>query len=158
MDERRFDDLTRAFASSSRRTLLRRLLGGAAAAGATAGISLTGRDGGVDAAPIGCKASGKRCTKAGQCCRGLVCAGQMCVAPTPTPDPCPEPGAGSTYDATCYNESLTCGPEGNILSADCEDALGDPSQTSINVNSCAAQNYVIANCNATLTCGGCTSS
>jgi len=151
MDDGRFDALARGLAGGSRRTLLRRLLGGAAAAGMAAGISPADRDGRADAAPIGCKAAGKHCKKAGQCCPGLVCAGERCVAPTL----CHEPSVDSSYAPTCRAVTTTCTAAGNILGANCQDIFGEWRPTSINVDGCAAQNYVIVNCDGTLTCGGC---
>jgi hypothetical protein len=161
MDDRRFDDLARGLAGGSRRVLLRRLLGGMAALGVVVGINQAGQDDVADAAPVGCKAAGKNCTKPSQCCPGLVCAAGQCVSPTPTPTPtntpipCHDPNPLSSYVLTCYNSSLTCEAEGNILRADCEDAFGDPVATSINVETCAADGYLIVNCNAALRCGTC---
>ena len=101
MDGNRFDDLARFIATpQTRRRALRTLLV-AAGGGALAALGLAGPSHNrSDAAPIGCKAAGKICTKPGQCCPGLVCAGGTCVAPTRTPTNTPTRTATPTRTPT----------------------------------------------------------
>lgn len=70
---------------------------------------------------------------------------------------CAETAWGSSYQYSCYDVSTTCTDDGNILSATCQE--GDYPwgwyPTEINVNSCKEQNYIVSNCNGTLTCGSC---
>ena len=72
MDHDRFDDLTRALATTrSRRQFLKTLAGGA-----TGGLlALLGV--GAAAADDTCKPVGKKCNKDGQCCSGL-CTDRVC--------------------------------------------------------------------------------
>lgn len=123
MDGDRFDALSRRLAERrSRRAVVAALT--AAVLGAV-GLAENDRDR-ADAAPVGCKAAGKNCTKPGQCCPGLVCAGGRCVVPptptsvpptptavpteappTPTPGICAPVGAACLFDdpGACCNQT-----------------------------------------------------
>jgi hypothetical protein len=69
---------------------------------------------------------------------------------------CPDPSVNSTYGQTCNDALQTCTAQGITLSAQCADSSGyNYVSTSITVNSCQAQGYVISNCNGILTCGNC---
>ena len=66
------------------------------------------------------------------------------------------PGAGSSYDASCpFGASLTCTAQGTIIAADCTTGGGGLNYSELNLNNCAAQGFVVSNCNGVLTCGGC---
>ena len=90
MDQRIFDDLTRAAAAGvPRRALLRGLLGGV-----LGGAGLLGPLGrGRAAAGHGCRHAGRACTRDGQCCSGDCLGNNTCrctrdgQCPQPT-DPC----------------------------------------------------------------------
>jgi hypothetical protein len=67
---------------------------------------------------------------------------------------CHLPNSASSYIDSCYGETKTCTENGEILTAYCYDSEGDNAYfTSINVNDCSNDNYVVTNCNATLVCG-----
>jgi hypothetical protein len=70
---------------------------------------------------------------------------------------CAAPSGVSTYGGSCYGAAQTCTAEGTMMSAYCQEANypWNYYPTSINVNTCQAQGYVIANCNGALTCGEC---
>jgi hypothetical protein len=105
MDSRKFDDLTRLFASrASRRSVLKGLAGGAGL-----GLAAATRITEVAADPA-CRESGQTCEGNNDCCGGLDCvpgAGQgaasRCVAPGEEPGP---PGGSQ-----CREEGHPC--EGN---------------------------------------------
>lgn len=88
------------------------------------------------------------CGGCGNACPTGFCTSSECVT-------CPKASDDSSYSGSCWSYWQECTPRGMELSAMCPSQGGQPNQTSIIVNTCADANYVIANCNGTLTCGGC---
>jgi hypothetical protein len=147
MDPRQFDTLAKSVAQLRTRRGLLRAVGLALGAGAVGAMAPNDSD-----AADSCRPRGAVCTGDQMCCSGT------CDPPDATGRRrcgCHEPNVNSTYRRACRNITMTCTAEGNILRAFCQDSFGDWWNASINVDSCAAQNYVITNCNARLTCGGC---
>ena len=158
MDPRSFDALSRLLAAPKTR---RGLVGTLAVLGA--GLhGARGTDAKVSQAQCGnvtCKSVPGRCNAGcvygngnSRCMPPTRCTGTVATTPG-----CPEPSARSSYDRSCEEINLTCEPGTNTLSAQCFGPDDELFSTSIVVNTCAAQNYYIANCDGVLTCGECES-
>ncbi len=105
MDHDRFDDLTRALASTTSRRTVLKTLAGSAAGGLLAMLGV----GDTAAAPVGCKASGKSCKRGDQCCSG-VCVNGVCVTP---PSCGHSAGLNGGCKGACTSAGFTsseCGP------------------------------------------------
>ena len=79
MDQDRFDDLTRALASTTSRRTVLKTLAGSAAGGLLALLGVH-----EAAADDTCKPTGKKCRKGAQCCSGNCEAGVCAPACTPS--------------------------------------------------------------------------
>jgi hypothetical protein len=130
MDQERFDRITRTLASGQSRRGLLKGLTGTAIGGllATVGIAEASARG-------ACREPG--CSKG----KNAVC---------------------SSYAGSCSDITGVCTPDGYILRATCEtgqtdEVSGQPVRmaTSLNVNTCKSESYVVSNCSGVLTCGSC---
>ena len=105
MDSSRFDDLTKALATStSRRQALKAF--GASVVGGILGLS------GIDTAlahkPF-CRGNGSKCNRGSDCCSGY-CANNVCTCP-PAPacnSACPCPSDSTCLNGTCCPTSQAC--------------------------------------------------
>ena len=119
--ERSFDELARGLASGSiSRGRALRLMGAALVGGALGSVGI----GEAAAAPIGCKAEGKKCKKNTQCCSGN-CAGGTCAAA------CVSDGGACTDNTDCCSDNCDssgfCFPSAGgttNVSCHCADASG----------------------------------
>src|SRR5688572_11114130 len=91
--EQSLDELARGLASGSiSRGRALRLMGAALVGGALGSVGI----GEAAAAPIGCKADGKKCKNGNQCC-SLNCSGGICVSCPPGQELC----NGSCVSTSC---------------------------------------------------------
>ena len=96
------------------------------------------------------------CRSESTCAPGTFCGfGGVSNQCGPATDECPGPGDGSSFQISCRNSVYSCTAEGTVLNSQCFDGFGTLVNTSININSCASQGFVITNCNGNLTCGNC---
>jgi hypothetical protein len=109
MDERRFDELTKALvgAKPSRREALRRLAGSALAT-VFGSVVLEGAS--AQRVGIAAKTCGQVCTADGDCNFGLRCGAgsDECVAILPSKDPCDNNGDCDLRYETCNNNNGKC--------------------------------------------------
>lgn len=114
MDTDQFDLITKRLATgrTSRRRLLRGL-GGAVTSTLLTGLGVRS----AGAARGGCKAAGKHCTKAGQCCAGFVCDADGACQPSDGVGLTECPDGRTVCDATCADlqtDIFNCGTCGNL--------------------------------------------
>ena len=126
MDERRFDELTKALvaAKPSRRVALRRLAGGALVT-VFGGLALEGAS--AQRVGIEARTCGQGCSSNGQCNACLQCGAgsEECVAKPDSEDPCTGNGDCPENYETCNNSGKCVNSVGNCkdaASGDCERA------------------------------------
>jgi hypothetical protein len=113
MDHERFDDLTRALATTTSRRQFLKTLAGSAAGGLLALLGI-----GEAAADDTCKPIGKKCRKNAQCCSGN-CAEGKCA-------PCKDPGVACSSDSECCSGACCLTASGEKFCCDRPDGICCP--------------------------------
>jgi hypothetical protein len=159
MDHERFDDLTRALATSTSRRQFLKTLAGGAAGGLLALLGI-----GEAAADDTCKPNGKKCRKNAQCCSNNCVSGTCAACPSgqrlcngsciPQNDCCTNADCAS--DQICQNGTCVtpctanggiCGGDGDCCSGNCSNGFCcDPGQVGLSNGSCATPCSSTADC------------
>jgi hypothetical protein len=164
MDEKRFDEITRALARGiPRRGVLRGLLGGVAAAATVDRAS-------ADSPQRKCKQASRPCSFDTHCCSG-TCCNHRCCGPDEVCDdngecvpPCVPDNAAACAGRECGSAENNCGqtvPCGGICTGTGEvcTVAGQCVCTPDNAAACAGRECgsAVNNCGATVDCGTCLS-